>query len=115
MQEFDLNNYRYEVLEQSYTDWLRSYLPTKNEIIADAKLDGILFEHEGEQWEFIKTQSAQQLWSLIRQEDGRLVLRNGYAGVRGLQGYVFCQRRSDLRQALHVYVTEEQLAAGAAA
>ena len=115
MQEFDLNNYRYEKKTQSYTEWLQSYLPTKNEIIEGARLNGMLFENTGAQWEFIKTQSAQQLWSLIRQEDGRLVLRNGYAGVRGLEGYVFCERRSDLREAFHVYVTEEQLAAGAAA
>lgn len=106
MQGFDINNYKYEEKTVSFDQWSRSYLPVKNHITEGSRLNGALFATSGEDWEFIKTQSAQLLWSLVRQEDGHLVLRNGYVGVRGLEGYVLCERRSDLRETYYVYVTE---------
>jgi hypothetical protein len=84
--EFNLDDYKYVEEHMSYTQWLASYRPQRNHLNSDAKFDGALFEHSGEQWEHIRAIPVQSLWTLFRDEDGRLLIRNGLT-VRGRLGY----------------------------
>jgi hypothetical protein len=89
--EFNIDDYQYVEEHVTYEQWAASYLPQQNHLNPDAKFAGTLFEHSGEQWDFIVRQPNQQQWTLVRQEDGTLNIRNGLA-VRGRLGYFFCER-----------------------
>jgi hypothetical protein len=84
--EFNLENYKYVEEHLLYSEWLARYQPQQNHLIPHAKFTGTLFEHDGPQWEYIRAIPVQELWTLFRDEDGRLLIRNGLA-VRGRLGY----------------------------
>lgn len=84
--EFNLENYKYVEEHLLYSQWLERYKPQQNPFIPHAKFGGALFEHDGEQWEHIRATSIQSVWTLFRDEDGRLLIRNGLT-VRGRLGY----------------------------
>jgi len=84
--EFNIDNYKYVEEHLLYSEWLARYRPQQNLLIPHAKFTGCLFEHEGPQWEYIRALPVQSLWTLFREEDGRLLIRNGLT-VRGRLGY----------------------------
>lgn len=86
--EFNLDNYRYVEEHISYEEFLR-YLPQKNHLLPGARVDGTLYEHDGEQWQHIMQLPSASIWTLF-EEDGVLKIRNGYQ-VRGRIGYFHCK------------------------
>jgi len=84
--EFNINNYQYTEEHIDFTQWLQGYHPQPNEFVHDARLSGLLLEHEGEQWIQVMKTSAANIWTVF-EEDGQLKMRNGYQ-VRGRIGYV---------------------------
>lgn len=84
--EFNLNNYQYTETVITLKDWLQSYKPQPNEIKHDARFSGLLYEHEGEQWEHVVKQYNQLQWTLYKEDDGSLKIRNGLR-VNGRIGY----------------------------
>lgn len=87
---FNIDNYKYVEEHLLYSQWLERYKPQQNHLKPHAKFGGALFEHEGEQWEYIRAIPVQSLWTLFRDEDGRLLIRNGLT-VRGRLGYFLCE------------------------
>jgi hypothetical protein len=88
--EFNLDDYKYEEEHIPYDQWLHAYEPQQNHLNPDAKFDGRLYEHQGLEWDFIGRQINHHQWTLVRTEDGRLLIRNGLA-VKGRLGYFFSQ------------------------
>ena len=85
--EFNLDNYQYTEEHINFSQWLQAYQPQPNEFIHDARLSGLLLEHEGDQWEHVMKTSAAYIWTVFEDDQGKLLIRNGYQ-VRGRIGYV---------------------------
>jgi hypothetical protein len=86
----DESKFVYTIQTMSWENWSSGFRPAINQFDGDAKFGSKLFEHQGEQWEFISGRHAQQLWTIV-EEDGILILRNGLH-VRNKRGYFFCER-----------------------
>jgi len=86
--EFNIDNYQYVEETVDFSTWLRSYRPEPNKFLHDARLSGLLYEHDGEQWEHVMMQTVNYIWTVF-EEDGQIKMRNGYQ-VRGRIGYVLC-------------------------
>ena len=84
--EFNIDDYQYTEEHITFSQWLQGYQPQPNEFAHDARLSGLLLEHEGAQWEEVMKTSAANIWTVF-EEDGQLKMRNGYQ-VRGRIGYV---------------------------
>lgn len=87
---FNIDNYKYVEEHLLYSQWLERYKPQQNHLKPHSKFGGALFEHDGAQWEYIRAIPVQSLWTLFRDEDGRLLIRNGLT-VRGRLGYFLCE------------------------
>jgi hypothetical protein len=87
--EFNINNYKYEEEHIRYSDWVQGYRPQVNHLKSDAAFGGLLFEHEGDQWDYVVAQVNQLQWTLYRDDEGVLRIRNGLQ-VRGRLGYFIC-------------------------
>jgi hypothetical protein len=87
--EFNPDNYKYEEEHISYRDWVQAYRPEANQIDSAAAFGGLLYLHEGAQWQHVVSQYNQKQWTLYRDEDGALKLRNGLR-VKGRLGYFIC-------------------------
>ena len=85
--EFNIDDYQYVEEHIDFTQWLQAYQPQPNEFIHDARLSGLLLEHEGDQWEHVMKTSAAYIWTVFEDDQGKLLIRNGYQ-VRGRIGYV---------------------------
>jgi hypothetical protein len=88
--EFNIDDYQYTEEHLGYSEWARGYLPKANHVNSAAKFGGLLFEHQGPEWDFIVRQPNQQQWTLIRDDEGQLLIRNGLA-VKGRLGYFFTE------------------------
>lgn len=86
--EFNLANYQYTEEHITFNEFLK-YGPLQNEFNPAAAFNGTLFEHVGPQWEHISALSAANIWTLFKDENGQLKIRNGYQ-VRGRLGYFHC-------------------------
>lgn len=84
--EFDLNNYQYVETLLTFNEWMNSYKPQPNKYNSDAKFGGLLYEHEGDQWEHVVSQTIHNVWTLFEDEDGTVKIKNGLV-VRGRIGY----------------------------
>lgn len=100
---FNINDYKYELQERSFEWWQQSFLPQKNPLSPRGKFNATMFEHAGAQWNYIIGKHAQQLWTLLEEEDGTLVIRNGIY-VKGRKGYFFCERWHNPRELFRVIV-----------
>jgi len=85
--EFNIDDYQYTEEHINFSQWLQAYQPQPNEFIHDARLSGLLLEHEGDQWEHVMKTSAAYIWTVFEDDQGKLLMRNGYQ-VRGRIGYV---------------------------
>jgi hypothetical protein len=99
----DLSKFVYQTTSMDWGTWQGAFLPQPNHLKIDAKFAGRFFEHEGEQWDFIVGQHAQQLWTMVEEEDGTTVLRNGVY-VKGRRGYFFCERWHNPRELFKIPV-----------
>lgn len=87
--EFNIDDYQYTEERIGFSQWLQAYKPQPNLLNHDAKFSGLLFEHHGEEWDFIVKQPNQLQWTLYRDdEDGKLYIRNGLR-VKGRVGYFY--------------------------
>ena len=85
--EFNIDDYQYTEEHINFSQWLQAYQPQPNEFVPEARLSGLLLEHEGEQWEHVMKTSAAYIWTVFHDDQGKLLMRNGYQ-VRGRIGYV---------------------------
>lgn len=105
--EFNINDYQYTEETIGLEQWRRSYKPKINPFLSDARFDGHILEHEGEQWiEVMKTHAA-YIWTVF-EEDGQLKMRNGYQ-VRGRIGYVLCDQAHNAHGTIFVAGLTEDL------
>jgi hypothetical protein len=89
LKEFNIDNYQYVEEHIPFSVWLQSYKPQPNHLNPEARLSGLLYEHQGEEWEYIGQLPVYEFWT-VYEEDGVLKIRNGYQ-VRGRLGYVIAQ------------------------
>jgi hypothetical protein len=87
--EFNLDNYKYEEEHVTFSDWLQGYRPQANHLNSAAAFDGLLYVHEGAEWDYVVGQYNQKQWTLYRDSDGVLKIRNGLR-VDGRLGYFIC-------------------------
>lgn len=84
--EFDLSNYQYTETLMTVDDWRRDYKPQLNKLNGAASFDGMLYEHQGEEWEHVVSQPIHNVWTLFKDEGGALKIKNGLV-VRDRVGY----------------------------
>jgi|LakMenE01Jun11ns_1017448.scaffolds.fasta_scaffold7979825_1 hypothetical protein len=84
--EFNIDNYRYVEQHIGFSEWLQAYKPQPNHINPQARLSGLLYEHDGPEWDHIVQLPVHQFWT-VYDDNGTLMIRNGYQ-VRGRIGYV---------------------------
>lgn len=84
--EFDLNNYQYTETLMTVDDWRRDYSPQPNKFNAAASFGGLLYEHQGEEWEHVVSQPIHNVWTLFKDEGDVLKIKNGLV-VRDRVGY----------------------------
>lgn len=107
--EFNIDDYRYIENKLTLSEWLQRYKPEPNHLNEDARFSGLLFEHQGDEWDFIVKQPNYNQWTLYREDDGQLYIRNGLR-VKGRIGYFFGNRMHDGHQTFVVDgVLEENL------
>jgi len=69
----------------SYERWLAKYRPIKNHLDTNASFDGWMFETFGREVEFVRTQQAERIWTLV-DCDGKSFICEGFHYVNRL-GY----------------------------
>ena len=99
--EFNIDDYQYTEEHIDFSQWLQAYQPQPNEFLDDARLSGLLLEHEGEQWVQVMKTSAANIWTVFHDDTGKLLMRNGYQ-VRGRIGYVLCRRMHNAHSTIFV-------------
>ena len=99
--EFNIDDYQYVEEHIDFTQWLQAYQPQPNEFVHEARLSGLLLEHEGEQWIHVMKTSAANIWTVFHDDQGNLLMRNGYQ-VRGRIGYVIGGRRHNAHSTIFV-------------
>lgn len=85
--EFNIDDYQYTEEHIDFSQWLQGYQPQPNTFKEDARLSGLLLEHEDDQWIEVMKTSAANIWTVFHTDSGQLLMRNGYQ-VRGRIGYV---------------------------
>ena len=84
--EFNIDDYQYTEEHLTLSQWLQGYKPEPNEINHDARFSGLLYEHEGAEWEHVVSQYNNKQWTLYREDDGKVYIKNGLR-VKGRIGY----------------------------
>ena len=84
--EFDLNDYQYVETLMTVDEWLSNYKPQPNKSNDAASFDGLLYEHQGDEWEHVVSQPIHNVWTLFKDEAGTTKIKNGLV-VRGRIGY----------------------------
>ena len=106
--EFNINNYQYVEERMSFSEWLTSHEPNKNHLDPEARFNGTLYEHEGEQWEYLVQLPTETFWTLY-EYNGQLKIRNGYQ-VRGRIGYIVTKHPHNAHRTIIVDdITQEML------
>lgn len=107
--EFNIDDYQYTEEHIDFSQWLQAYQPQPNEFDHEARLSGLLLEHEGDQWVEVMKTSAANIWTVFHDDQGKLLMRNGYQ-VRGRIGYVLCRTRHNAHGTIFVDgLTQEML------
>ncbi|MCK0197360.1 hypothetical protein MWN34_10595 [Ancylobacter sp. 6x-1] len=57
-----------DTLELSWSDFLDRYTPMTNSLYPAAAFDGLMFETYGEEWDFVRAQPRERVWTII--DDG---------------------------------------------
>lgn len=84
--EFNIDDYQYMETLIPQEVWLQSYKIQGNHLLPTARFGGLLYEHDGAQWEHVVSQYGNLIWTLYREDDGQLYVRNGLR-VKGRIGY----------------------------
>jgi hypothetical protein len=77
-------------MELDYFDFFDKYKPIKNHIDANAAEDGCMFETFGLELEFVKQADPSKVWTLVEDDEGFLVIVNGYHHVNRM-GYLITE------------------------
>lgn len=106
--EFNIDDYQYTEEYIDFSQWLQAYQPQPNEFREEARLSGLLLEHEGEEWQHVMKTSAANIWTVFHDDSGKLLMRNGYQ-VRGRIGYVLCNRMHNAHGTIFVEGLSEDM------
>ena len=88
--EFNLDDYQYIENLLTIDEWLSTYKPQPNKFNEAARFDGLLYEHQGEEWDHVVGQQNHYQWTLFQDTKGDLKIKNGLV-VRGRVGYFLCE------------------------
>jgi len=73
-------------IEMDYDDFIATYKPITNHIDKNAAFDGMMFETYGDEVEFVKSQSPENIWMYGDGDDGGSFIWSGWGFVNRL-GY----------------------------
>ena len=73
-------------IELSFDEWCEQYKPIKNHIDTNASFNGEMFETYGDEVEFVKSQSPENIWMYGDGDDGGMYIWNGWHFVNRI-GY----------------------------
>ena len=77
-----MNNF----IELTFDEWCDIYKPINNHIDTNASFDGAMFETYGDEVEFVKSQSPENIWMYGDGDDGASYLWSGWGFVNRI-GY----------------------------
>ena len=77
-----MNNF----IELTFDEWCDIYKPINNHIDTNASFDGAMFETYGDEVEFVKSQSPENIWMYGDGDDGAAYLWSGWGFVNRI-GY----------------------------
>jgi hypothetical protein len=73
-------------IELTFDEWCDTYKPINNHIDTNASFDGAMFETYGDEVEFVKSQSPENIWMYGDGDDGAAYLWSGWGFVNRI-GY----------------------------
>ncbi len=73
-------------IELTFDEWCDIYKPINNHIDTNASFDGAMFETYGDEVEFVKSQSPENIWMYGDGDDGAAYLWSGWGFVNRI-GY----------------------------
>ena len=77
-----MNNF----IELTFDEWCDTYKPINNHIDTNASFDGAMFETYGDEVEFVKSQSPENIWMYGDGDDGGMYIWSGWGFVNRI-GY----------------------------
>lgn len=107
--EFNLDDYQYVETVLDFDSWKRDYKPQLNSFNGGARFDGMLYEHQDEEWVHVSSQPIHNVWTLFRTEDGSLKIKNGLV-VRGRIGYFLSEIQHDPHRTFVVTAIDDSMA-----
>lgn len=109
--EFNIDDYQYTEEVIPLSQWQEMYKPQPNKFNPEARFGGLLYEHDGEQWEHVVSQQNHYQWTLFQDEDKTLKIKNGLV-VRGRIGYFLCEVTHNSHATFIVNEVQETMLAG---
>lgn len=70
----------------TYEQWVEQYVPIQNAIGTSGAYDGTMWETSGKEEQFVRNSNPQHVWTLMTDDDGRLIITSGWAFVNRM-GY----------------------------
>lgn len=103
--EFNLDDYKYVVTDMPYSEFVRSFAPRRNDIAPTDRIDGYFMEHDnGAQWDRVRGEHVQLVWTVVEDEPGVFALRNGLL-VENRRGYVLAERNHNPREIIRIEIS----------
>ena len=100
LREFNLDDYQYTEEHITFDEWVERYRPNKNHLDPAATFNGMLYQHDGEEWAHIVQLRVHEIWTLYTDGD-ELKIRNGYQ-VPARLGYFHCPNFHNPQQTIIV-------------
>jgi len=98
--EFNIDDYQYVEEHMPLHQW-HQHQPKLNNFIKNARFNGLLLEHEGDQWVEVMKTPVHYIWTVFEDDDGNIFMRNGYQ-VRGRIGYVISEQMHNAHATIFV-------------
>ena len=88
----------------NYYEWLKTYKPQENHLTTDSPFNNSMYETFGEEYEHITNQDVHNVWTLLDDSKGGLVIVPGVWWVNRL-GYFVCENKwknNDKFEGIHI-------------
>lgn len=74
----------------TYEQWIEKFKPIKNHIAGSAPFNGTLFETFGAEYDFIRQQPPNKIWTVVDAEGHSTIISPGHHFCNRL-GYLVCE------------------------
>jgi len=80
-----------EINDTAIDQWETTYKPRQNHLDPNASWNGLMYETHGAEWEFVKSQPNNNVWTWVDSDDGSSLI-SGMHFVNRI-GYFICEQQ----------------------